>query len=496
MSLKRILVGALGVLALTGAVQTTAFAAPSTSAPATSPWVAPANVRSAHASLQLDIGHAKAWVGQALPVTLRAYFRGAEGVTIEGAPQLTSPGIFTSELAREPRQDTEMIGGEPVLVATWTGTVTPSSPGSLPVAAELPVRVRYREAAPQVTMPTLPDPSQDDPFAAFGGNPFDSSFFRHFMEQSSGRVRDESVALRASAQAIEALALPVAGQPATFTGAVGRFAVRASVYSAHVHVSEPVTLTIAVSGEGDFDRVDVSGVATSSDWKAYPPSVTTEAASPGKRARRKVFQQVLVPLRGGDLTVPSVSLVAFDPVSGRYVTRETSPLALSVEGTAVSADVAQVSASAPSAPAPAIDAPVLDAGPLVIPAVVRPTTVALRIAPALLLVLAAALFAGLRRRRTERALRRTMRRAATRRDVVPFYRAAHALIETRLSTRWRLPADAVSIDVIRQRLGREGDPLAEALVADEALRFGRASLENPDLVPLCSSIERALGGMS
>jgi len=258
-----------------------------------------------------------------------------------------------------------------------------------------------------------------------------------------------------------------------------------------------VTLTIAASGEGDFDRVDVSGVATSSDWKAYPPSVTTEAAAPpGKRPRRKVFQQVLVPLRGGDLTVPSVSLVAFDPVSGRYVTRETSPLALSVEGTAVSADVAQVSASAPSAPAPAIDAPVLDAGPLVIPAVVRPTTVALRIAPALLLVLAAALFAGLRRRRTERALRRTMRRAATRRDVVPFYRAAHALIETRLSTRWKLPSDAVSVDVIRQRLGREGDPLAEALAADEALRFGRASLENPDLVPLCSSIERALGGMS
>ena len=496
MSLKRILVGALGVLALTGAVQTTAFAAPSTSAPATSPWVAPANVRSAHASLQLDIGHAKAWVGQALPVTLRAYFRGAEGVTIEGAPQLTSPGIFTSELAREPRQATEMIGGEPVLVATWTGTVTPSSPGPLPVAAELPVRVRYREAAPQVAMPAMPDLSQDDPFAAFGGNPFDSSFFRHFMEQSSGRVRDESVALRASAQAIEALALPVAGQPATFTGAVGRFDLRASVSSAHAHVSEPVTLTIAVGGEGDFDRVDVSGVATSSDWKAYPPSVTTEAAPPGKRPRRKVFQQVLVPLRGGDLTVPSVSLGAFDPVSGRYVTRETSPLALSVEGTVVSADVAQVSASAPSAPAPAIDEPVLDWGPLVIPAVVRPRAVALRIAPALLLVLAAALFAGLRRRRTERALRRTMRRAATRKAVVPFYRAAHALIEARLSTQWKLPSDAVSVDVIRQRLGREGDPLAEALVADEALRFGRASLENPDLVPLCSSIERALGGMS
>jgi hypothetical protein len=179
------------------------------------------------------------------------------------------------------------------------------------------------------------------------------------------------------------------------------------------------------------------------------------------------------------------------------VTRETSPLALSVEGSAAAAEVASVSASPPSAPAPAIDEPVLDeVGPLVVPAVVRPAKVALRLAPALLLVIAAALFAGLRRKRTERVLRRSMRRAATQGSAVPFYRFAHALIETRLSSRWNLPSDTLSIDVIRQRLGPDGEPLADVLMADEALRFGRARLENPDLVPLCSSIERVLGGVS
>ena len=139
---------------------------------------------------------------------------------------------------------------------------------------------------------------------------------------------------------------------------------------------------------------------------------------------------MLVPLRGGKLTIPAVSLVAFDPVSGRYVTRETSPLALSVEGTAVGAGVATASAPAPSAAAsPATDEPAPNAGPLVIPGVVHPRAVALRVAPALLLVLAAALFAHLRRRRPERALRRQMKRAAKRGNVVPFYRSAHALIE-------------------------------------------------------------------
>jgi len=210
-----------------------------------------------------------------------------------------------------------------------------------------------------------------------------------------------------------------------------------------------------------------------------------------------VFQQVLVPLRGGHLTVPPVSLVAFDPVSGRYVARETSPLALSVEGTAITGDVASASALAPSPPVGrAADDPAPSVGPLVTPAVVRPRAAALRLAPALLLVLAAALFARLRRGHSERALRRRMKRAAMQGNVVPFYRAAHALIEARLSARWKLPSEEVSIDVIRRRLGPEGDTLADTLLADEAIRFGRARLESPDLRGLCSSIERALGGVS
>jgi hypothetical protein len=143
-----------------------------------------------------------------------------------------------------------------------------------------------------------------------------------------------------------------------------------------------------------------------------------------------------------------------------------------------------------------VDLPGPAVGPLVTPSVVHPRAVALRVAPALLLVLAAALFARFRQRRPERFLRREMKLAAVRGSVVPFYRAARALIEARLSTRWSLPSDEVNVDVIRRRLGPEGDTLADTLLADEAIRFGRARLEGPDLVGLCSSIERSLEGVS
>ena len=100
----------------------------------------------ARASIRLEVGRGTSWVGQAIPVVLKARFRDVEGVTLEGAPELTSDGVFTSDLAREPHQSTEIVDGEPVLVATWTGTITPSTAGPLALSVELPARIRFHES--------------------------------------------------------------------------------------------------------------------------------------------------------------------------------------------------------------------------------------------------------------------------------------------------------------------------------------------------------------
>jgi hypothetical protein len=494
---NRILLGALGALALTTALGSSALAAPPTTAAPTS-QAAPDTRGTAHASLRLDVRRTKAWVGQAVPVTLQAYFRNAEGVTLEGAPQLTSAtGIFTSDLGREPRQSTAVVNGEPVLVATWTGTMAASTAAPLTLSAQLPVRVRYRDAPPHVEQAA---PPVDDLFGALVANPFDRSaidrFFQQSMGQSQGRLHEEVVSLRATAGPIAVLDLPTANQPASFTGAIGKFNLKASLSSTHAQVSEPVTLRLVVDGDGDLDRVDLTGVATSSDWKAYPPKSILVAAAEGQRAR-KVFEQVLVPLHGGDLSVPPVSLAAFDPDTAGYVTRETQPFAVAVEGSAAAADPPLQSAPMPVASTTATPAPApSDTGPFEIPRVVAPRKLAMWLSPLAPLVALAAFSSHRRRKRGERVLRRTMRKAAARGDVVPFYQAAHALIEMHLASRWGVAPESVGAMSIRDRLGAVGEPLVEALAADEALRFGRGTLDNPDLSPLCSSIERCLGGAS
>ena len=502
MNSKRILLGALGAVALATMGSSALAAPPTTTAPtSTAPTsqAVPDTRQTAHAWLRLDVRHIRAWVGQAVPVTLQATFRGAEGVTLEGAPQLTSAaGLFTSDLGREPRQSTAVVNGEPVLVATWTGTVAPSTAAPLTLSAELPVRVRYRDAPPRVEQ--APPPPVDDLFGALSANPFDTSaldrFFQRSMAQEPGRLHEEVVSLRATAGPITVLDLPTADQPASFTGAIGRFNLKASLSSTHAQVSEPVTLKLVVDGDGDLDRVDLTGVATSSDWKAYPPKSTLVAAARGQRAR-KVFEQVLVPLHGGDLAVPPVSLAAFDPDSAGYVTRDTKPFVVSVEGAATAADPPAPSALAPVTAASSPAAPAIpDGGPLVIPRVVAPGKLAMWLSPLAPLIGLAALASYRRRKRDERVLRRAMRRAAARGHAAPFYQAAHALIETRLASRWGVARGSVSAVSIRDRLGPVGDPLVDALAADDALRFGRGALERPDLVPLCSSIERSLEGAS
>ncbi|MEO6573411.1 MAG: hypothetical protein ABIP89_06210, partial [Polyangiaceae bacterium] len=109
----------LGALVLSAAIPATAHAAPPsvTNTEAADSALQP---RRPHASVRLDVGQTKPWVGQAIPVTVTAFFRDVEGVTLEGAVQLTSKAVITSELGREPRQSTEIIGGEPTLVVKWT----------------------------------------------------------------------------------------------------------------------------------------------------------------------------------------------------------------------------------------------------------------------------------------------------------------------------------------------------------------------------------------
>jgi hypothetical protein len=494
-------VAVVGAVLMAGLVAT--LQSPATAASPSSVAAVTAATHRPRASIYLTIGRASGWVGQAIPITVSARFRDVEGVTLEGTPQLQSDTVFTADLAREPRQSTEITDGEPILVATWAGTITPSTAGPLALSVELPVRIRFHEPVAQA--PALHDSWQGDPFGDLDIDPSNpasiqrlfQSFQRSFaqpFEPSLGRAHDDAITLKVAPAPTEIKALPGAGQPPSFSGAVGRFDIRASVAATQVRTSEPVTLRVTVEGQGDLGRVDLPGIETSEDWKAYPTTSKVEAQR-GGRLGRKMFEQVLIPLHGGKLTIPSVALSVFDPIAARYTTLQTAPLSIAVEGALAPAlSVASPTPTASPSPVAATDlaTPVAAEPPSPRSLVESPTTLGWLLTPALAAPLAALGIGLWRRRDEEKALRQTLRRAAAQGKVGTFFDAARRLIAVHFAKRWGIPEAEVNGESLRKHLGPTADPLVAALSAADALRFGRRTLQPTDLDNVFMSIEASL----
>jgi len=505
--------GIAAVLALGVAPPAFAQPGPPASAP---PHVAAGRVKpavataphSGHAELSVSVGRAKAWVGQAIPMSVTARFRAIDGATLEGAPELESDAVFTSSLPNQPRQSTQNVAGEPVLVATWTGTVTPSSAGPLLLKVSLPVKVRFHDA-PRVEQPSPDEDQSEDPFQDMMNlDPFDPGsmdrIFRSmrrslpmaFGEAVLGQAHDEAMTLKAAARSLDVQPLPEAGKPANFSGAVGKFDLSASLSAQAARVNEPVTLSITVEGDGDLDRVALSGLQTSPDFKAYP--LTPKAPPmPGKLSNRRSFEQVLIPIHGGLLEIPSLKLSAFDPTAGHYTEVKTAPLRIDVEGAASLPPTSSPAAPALAGDTPRSALPAEEESPKLSPPSPRelleaPARLALELAPVLLVMLAAFGARLLKRRDPETALRSELRRRAKQGSASAFFDAARRLITVHFARRWQMSEAAVTPDVLQAKLGERAEPLVTAMTTAEALRFGRRSLETTELPVLCQCIELSL----
>lgn len=151
---------------------------------------------------------------------------------------------------------------------------------------------------------------------------------------------------RSKAITIEVQPLPVAGRPAGFEAAnVGHFELSSGVDRAQVKAGEAVTWKLTIRGTGNIRNVKLPKLAQLDGFRVYEPT-TKETIEPGDVVRgQKVYTYLLMPSRGGKLTLPAVDLAYFDPTTARYETAKTQPTIITVEGDPAKLGVA---ASAPT----------------------------------------------------------------------------------------------------------------------------------------------------
>ncbi len=150
---------------------------------------------------------------------------------------------------------------------------------------------------------------------------FATRFVEDFLRGRQPADRQEAT-LVATMPAIEVLPLPP-DAPAGFGGAVGAFAVTATLASKPRAVGDSFLVELVVTGDGNLATMPAPS----------PPSLAgfhVQGVSSGRTQGRAVFALDVLALRAGEVALPPLPFVAFDPHRSTYVTLATQPLPLTI----------------------------------------------------------------------------------------------------------------------------------------------------------------------
>ena len=297
---------------------------------------------------ELIVPQKTAYVGEIVPVQIRMGFDPRVRPRLIEPPEITGQG-FTAQKLQESGQNSETINGRPYDVVTYKTAIAAARAGKFevgPVKAKAQVLVPRPRSAPRSRSRSPFDLFDlDDPFS----DPFFSNPFAQIGERREIEIKSEPVAL-------EVKPLPPKAPP-SFSGAIGNFTMTTDAKPKSVQVGDPITVTTAISGRGNFDRVNAPVVEDERGWHKYPPSSKFKQDDEVGISGTKTFETVLSPNEKKQ-SLPLLTFSYFDPVKEQYVTVRSEPIAISVQGGAVAANVAatQPGSSPPATatrPAPA-----------------------------------------------------------------------------------------------------------------------------------------------
>ena len=270
---------------------------------------APGEVNGKLAFCELIVPKQSAYVGEAIPVEMRIYVDDRVRWQPEQAPTLAGEGL-TSQKFTEPRQDKVSKDGRTFNLVSYKTAITPAKAGNLS-AGPAQLQCLMQLPRPRPALPRGFDDFFNDPFGAFAVT--------------------QRVLLKSDPASIEVKPLPTADQPKTFEGAVGQFSLATKVNAQKVHLGDPVTMTLKVTGRGNFDRVSAPRIIEESGWRSYPPSSVFKEDDIVGISGTKTFEMVVIPDEK-KTQLPAVQFSYFDPIVKKYVTLTSDITPIVVEG--------------------------------------------------------------------------------------------------------------------------------------------------------------------
>ncbi|MBN1764415.1 MAG: BatD family protein [Sedimentisphaerales bacterium] len=287
--------------------------------------------------LKADLSQSACYVGEPITMTVTWYIPNVDvgGYTFS-IPALTDtdnflveevdvpPGrggkIYSLEVAGtevQARQSTVTYQGYDVAALTFAKILIPRRVGTIQIAP--PAITCNLEVQSQRS--SRPRSFFDDPF--FGPR----REYKRFSSEGEPAI-------------LHVKPLPEEGRPADFNGLVGRYTIITAAEPTQVNVGDPITLTIAVSGEllKQVQMPDLMSIRGFADNFRVP----SEQSSPTLQVRQKTFKQTIRATNEQVSEIPPIPLSYFDVDKGEYVTLYSKAIPLEVAPTRiVTADQAE-----------------------------------------------------------------------------------------------------------------------------------------------------------
>jgi hypothetical protein len=153
---------------------------------------------------------------------------------------------------------------------------------------------------------------------------FDDSFF-------GSRISSSHKILRSDPIRVNVRPLPEKGKSENFSNLVGKVQLSSTLGKKKLEVGDTTTLTVTVTGPGHVKELSLDLPKIEDTFKIYPDQPESKTYTKGNDlVGEKVFKFALVPLKSGEVTLPSIALPYFDPVTEKYQTATTSPVELTI----------------------------------------------------------------------------------------------------------------------------------------------------------------------
>lgn len=141
---------------------------------------------------------------------------------------------------------------------------------------------------------------------------------------------------------IDVLPLPEAGKPAEFTGGVGQYTLTAALDRVTSTGSEPVNLTLKMSGSGNLRMIGPPALPAMQGLKILAPEIKDDARAAGETVRgTKTFRYPILPQSDGKYVIAPIAIAYFDPQGKAYRTLKTPQLEFSASATSTSAPMVE-----------------------------------------------------------------------------------------------------------------------------------------------------------